>query len=161
MRLTIRTNLAMRALMFCAVNEGRYVRKHEIAAACNASENHLAQVVNTLSQMGFVDTQRGRAGGLRLARPMATISVGQVCRAFETGVPFTECFDPEVNTCPLAACCRLRKGLMMALEAFYSSLDSLSLADLVEDNVPLEHLLFLVTPRRPPACNQVRPLPVH
>lgn len=59
MRLTTRTNLAMRTLMFCAVNPDRTVRKHEIAEACNASENHLAQVVNTLAQRGFVDTQRG------------------------------------------------------------------------------------------------------
>ncbi|MBC7139723.1 MAG: Rrf2 family transcriptional regulator [Defluviimonas sp.] len=159
MRLTTRTNLAMRALMFCAVNGGRYVRKHEIAAACNASENHLAQVVNTLAQLGFVDTQRGRSGGLRLSRPMDQISVGQVFRVFEAGVPFTECFDPEANTCPLSGCCRLRGALDHALEAFYSSLDGLSLADLVEDNLPLEHLLLLVTPR--PAAGCAPPLPVQ
>ena len=39
MRLTVRTNLAMRALMFCAINADRTVRKAEIAAACNSSEN--------------------------------------------------------------------------------------------------------------------------
>ena len=66
MRLTIRTNLAMRTLMFCCVNADRIVRKHEVAAICNASENHLAQVINTLAQRGFINTQRGRAGGLRL-----------------------------------------------------------------------------------------------
>lgn len=56
MRLTTRTNLAMRVLMFCAVNPEKIVRKHEIADACNASENHLAQVVNTLAQRGFIAT---------------------------------------------------------------------------------------------------------
>lgn len=161
MRLTTRTNLAMRTLMFCAVNPDRYVRKHEIAEACNASENHLAQVVNTLAQLGFIDTQRGRSGGMRLARAMDKISVGQVCRAFETGAPFTECFDPDVNTCPLSGCCRLRKALVQALEAFYSSLDRVSLAELVQDNVPLEHLLFLVTPRRPAACGPIRAIHTH
>jgi len=44
MRLTMRTNLAMRTLMFCAVNPGRTVRKAEIASYCNASENHLGLV---------------------------------------------------------------------------------------------------------------------
>lgn len=161
MRLTTRTNLAMRALMFCAVNEGRYVRKHEIATTCNASENHLAQVVNTLGQLGFVDTQRGRSGGLRLARSMDKISVGQVFRAFETGVPFTECFDPEVNTCPLAACCRLRKALVQALEAFYSSLDGVSLADLVADNLPLEHLLHMITPQGAAGCEPLLAAQAH
>jgi len=62
MRLTIRTNLAMRTLMFCAVNSGRIVRKHEIAVACNSSENHLAQVVNTLVAKGFTYRHPRAAG---------------------------------------------------------------------------------------------------
>ncbi|MDZ4134641.1 MAG: hypothetical protein U1D06_03475, partial [Paracoccaceae bacterium] len=46
MRLTTRTNLAMRTLMFCAVNDGRIVRKHEVAEACNATENHLIPIAH-------------------------------------------------------------------------------------------------------------------
>lgn len=152
MRLTTRTNLAMRTLMFCAVNGNRVVRKAEIAAACNASENHLAQVVNTLAQRGFIATQRGRAGGLRLARPAERICVGAVMRAFEAGVPFAECFDPETSTCPLREACLLRDALTAAIEAFYASLDRVMLADLVTDNCALERLLQL--PARAPerAC---------
>jgi Rrf2 family transcriptional regulator, nitric oxide-sensitive transcriptional repressor len=52
MRLTTRTNLAMRTLMFCAANPGRIVRKSEVATACNASENHLAQVIHLLARAG-------------------------------------------------------------------------------------------------------------
>lgn len=143
MRLTIRTNLAMRTLMFCAVNSGRIVRKHDIAHACNASENHLAQVVNTLAQRGFIETQRGRAGGLRLARPMSEIGVGEVLRAFEAALPFAECFDPEANTCPLSGACLFREALKSALEAFYGAMDDWTLADLVADNAALENLLAL------------------
>ncbi len=141
MRLTTRTNLAMRALMVCAVNPGRTVRKHEIADACNSSENHLAQVVNTLAQRGFIDTHRGRAGGMQLARPMEQISVGEVFRAFETGIPFAECFNPEANTCPLVSACRLRQALVAALDAFHAVLDRLTLADLVRDNAELDRIL--------------------
>ncbi|MCR9150301.1 MAG: Rrf2 family transcriptional regulator [Rhodobacteraceae bacterium] len=152
MRLTTRTNLAMRVLMFCAVNPGRIVRKHEIAEACNASENHLAQVVNTLGQLGFVETLRGRAGGMQLARQTDNIRVGEVFRAFETGVPFAECFDAEHNTCPLAGCCRLQRALKQALEAFYSALDELTLTELVAGNTQLEHLLALADRRKPAGC---------
>lgn len=56
MRLTTRTNLAMRTLMFCAVNPGQIVRKHEVAEACGASENHLAQVIHMLARKGYVRT---------------------------------------------------------------------------------------------------------
>ncbi|MFB2532509.1 Rrf2 family transcriptional regulator [Paracoccus sp. p4-l81] len=152
MRLTTRTNLAMRVLMVCAVNPGRIVRKHEIAQACNASENHLAQVVNTLAQLDFIDTQRGRAGGMQLARPMDQIGVGAVFRAFETGIPFAECFDQGGNTCPLVGACRLRDALIAALDAFHASLDRLTLADLVADNRQLEHLLRLAARSPELAC---------
>ena len=152
MRLTTRTNLAMRVLMFCAVNPGRIVRKHEIAEACNASENHLAQVVNTLGQLGFVETLRGRSGGMQLARATDEIGVGEVFRAFETGVPFAECFDAEHNTCPLAGCCRLRQALSAALEAFYAALDRLTLTELVAGNTQLEHLLSLTNRPAPKGC---------
>ena len=143
MRLTIRTNLAMRTLMFCAVNPGRVVRKHEVAAACNASENHLGVVVNMLGQAGYIETTRGRHGGLRLARPPGAIGVGEVFRLFEANAPFAECFGATENTCPLTCCCRLRTTLASAVEAFYATLDRVTLDDLVQDNAGLHALLAL------------------
>lgn len=143
MRLTMRTNLAMRTLMFCAVNTGRTVRKHEVAEQCNASENHLAQVINTLSQMGFITTVRGRNGGLKLGRAADRIRVGEVAREFERPVPFAECFDEETNTCPLSGNCVLKAALEAALDAFYTSLDRVSVADLVDGNTGLHQLLSL------------------
>ena len=142
MRLTVRTNLAMRTLMFCAVNKGRVVRKHEIAEACNASENHLAQVVNQLGQVGFITTLRGRHGGFSLARPAEEISVGDVFRVFEGSLPFMECQTAE-NTCPLKGVCRLSAHLTRAVEAFYASLDPLMLSELVDCNDGLEAILAL------------------
>jgi Rrf2 family transcriptional regulator, nitric oxide-sensitive transcriptional repressor len=147
MRLTIRSNLAMRTLMFCAVNPEGLVRKSDIASACNASENHLAQVINTLAHEGFIDTQRGRAGGLRLARPMAEIGIGEVLRTFEGRTAFAECFAPDSNTCPLAGACRFRKVLERAVDAFYATMDGITLADLVTDNLPLEEVLRMCSPR--------------
>lgn len=143
MRLTTRTNLAMRVLMFCAVNPHRTVRKHEIAEACNASENHLAQVINTLARENFITTLRGRAGGMQLARPPEEIGVGKVLRAFEAALPFAECFDTETNTCPLRDACLFRDALSDALDAFYGTLDRKTLADLVDNNTALEAMLSL------------------
>lgn len=141
MRLTTRTNLAMRALMFCAVNPDLTVRKSDIASACNASLNHLGLVINLLAQSGFVETTRGRNGGVRLARPAAEISVGAVFRQLESEVPFAECFARDDNTCPLAACCKLSGVLCKALDAFYGVLDDVTLADLTRDNFDLHTLL--------------------
>lgn len=143
MRLTIRTDLAARVLMYCAMNPDRVVRSSEIASCCNSSGNHLLQVVNLLQVHGFIETVRGRAGGMRLSRPMEQISVGQVFRAFERAVPLAECFDESTNTCPLRPACRLRTFLVRAEEAFYHELDMVTLADLVRGNCGFEALLKL------------------
>lgn len=143
MRLTVRTNLAMRALMFCAVNSDRVVRKADIAESCNSSENHLGVVINMLGQTGFIETARGRNGGIRLKVAPEALSVGQVFRVFEANVPFAECFAGTDNHCPLTATCRLRGHLSVALEAFYTTLDKVTLADLVKDNSGLHSLLEL------------------
>ena len=153
MRLTIRTNLASRILMACAVNDGETLRTSQIAEKCNASPHHLLQVVNLLQNNGFVETIRGRGGGLRLARPMDQISIGSVFRVFEASVPFAECFDEETNACPLSAECRLRTFISRALEAFYHELDMVTLADLVKGNCGLASLLDM-SPRLDVQCNR-------
>jgi Rrf2 family nitric oxide-sensitive transcriptional repressor len=153
MRLTTRTNLAIRILMACGVNDGVTVRTAEIAAKCNASVNHLLQVVNLLQSSGFVETIRGRNGGLRLVRTMEKISIGEVFRVFESGVPFAECFDAKTNTCPLSATCRLRSYISRALEAFYHELDMVTLSDLVKGNCGLAELLDM-SPAVESGCSQ-------
>ncbi len=154
MRITKRTNLAIRVLMFCGVNQGRLVTKAEIAERCNTSENHLAQVINQLGQMGFLSTHRGRNGGIALARDMADINIGDVFRRLESTVPLTECFADAENTCPLVGACRLRVAIADAAEAFYTQLEDVSLAGLVCDNDPLASLLGA------PACH-MRPQAAH
>ncbi len=137
MRITKRTNIAIRLLMFCASNNDRLVTKAEIAARCNTSESHLAQIINRLSQLGFLRTQRGRTGGVRLGRPMAEITVGDVFRQLEMNTPVAECFADVDNTCPLTEACRLRVALVDAVEAFYAHLDEVTLDALVCDNEAL------------------------
>lgn len=141
MRLTIRTNLATRILMYCAVNSGRTVRSIEVAAACNASGNHLSQVINQLQQAGFITTLRGRMGGLHLSRAATEICIGDLFRQFEATLSFTECFNLETNSCPLVDHCRLRGYLSRAIEAFYAELDRVTLDDLVQGNCGLAALL--------------------
>lgn len=141
MRVTKRTNIAMRVLMFCGANDDRLVTKSEIAACCNASENHLAQVINQLAQLGFLHTQRGRNGGLSLGRPADQIRIGDVFRVLEAPVPLAECFADVDNTCPLTAACRLRTALTDAVEAFYTSLDPITLDALICQNHDLMQIL--------------------
>ncbi|MBY6057617.1 RrF2 family transcriptional regulator [Leisingera daeponensis] len=141
MRITKRTNIAVRLLMYCAAHADRLVTKAEIAECCNISENHLAQVINQLSQMGYLATQRGRNGGMSLAKRATEIRIGDVFRDVEGNLPMVECFADADNTCPLTDACRLKVALADAAKAFYASLDDISLDSLVCDNHDLMRLL--------------------
>lgn len=141
MRITKRTNLAMRVLMYCAVNTDRNVTKAQISRVSNSSENHLGHVVNRLGQLGFLTTIRGRRGGIRLARPASEISIGAVFRKMEAEVPLIECMVASENTCPLAPVCRLTSSILSAEEAFYSHLDTVMLDGLVDCNEGLSKIL--------------------
>jgi len=137
MRITKRTNIAMRVLMYCAANTGGLVTKSEIASRCNTSESHLAQVINRLAQLGFLHTQRGRSGGIALARRADQIMIGEVFRQLEAQVPLAECFADVDNTCPLTDACRLRLALADAAETFFAHLDKITLDALICDNAEL------------------------
>ncbi len=140
-RITKRTNIAVRVLMFCGSNEGRLVTKSEIAERCNASENHLAQVINQLGQLGYLHTQRGRNGGIELNRPMSQIKIGDVFRELESSVPIAECFADVDNTCPLVDACRLKLAIAGAADAFYSYMDDITLDELVCGNDALIEIM--------------------
>lgn len=141
MRITKRTNIAIRLLMYCAANPDRLVTKAEIAACCNISENHLAQVINQLGQLDYLRTQRGRNGGMNLARGADQIRVGHVFRHIEGALPIAECFADSDNTCPLSDACRLKLALSDAAQAFYAALDEITLESLVCDNIDLMKIL--------------------
>jgi Rrf2 family nitric oxide-sensitive transcriptional repressor len=131
MRLTLHTDLALRLLMLLAIEPDQLHTIEEAARRYGVSRNHLMKVTQTLAQAGFIESTRGRNGGLRLARPAAAVSLGAVVRATEDGFDLVECFDPARNRCVLTPACGLRGPLDEALLAFLATLDRYSLADLV------------------------------
>lgn len=143
MRLTLHTDYALRLLMHLAVTPGRLVTITEVAEAFAISRNHLVKVAHELGKAGFVETMRGRGGGLRLARPPEKIVIGDVVRAMEEDFRIVECFDREANTCCIAPACRLKRLLRDALEAWAAVLDDATLADLVAKPAPLRRLLAI------------------
>jgi Rrf2 family transcriptional regulator, nitric oxide-sensitive transcriptional repressor len=131
MRLAEYTDYTLRVLMYCAANSGDRVTIAQLAEVHRLSKNHLMKVVNDLARQGVLETTRGRGGGLRLLADPTTISIGDVVRAAETDFRLVECFDPRTDTCTLTPGCRLKGVLGVALAAFFSELDGVTLADLV------------------------------
>ncbi|WP_185983037.1 iron-responsive transcriptional regulator RirA [Aureimonas mangrovi] len=142
MRLTRQTNYAIRMLMYCAANPGRLSRVGEVAAAYSVSELFLFKILQPLVEAGFVETVRGRNGGIRLARPAAEITLREVVIVTEESFNLAECFETGTE-CPLIDACALNAALRQALEAFLSALGGHTIASLVGGSNSIRHRLGL------------------
>ena len=131
MRLTTFTDYSLRTLLHLAMHRDRLVTIQDIADTHNISKNHLMKVVHQLGVAGYIDTVRGRNGGMRLKVEPSEINLGAVVRATETDFDMAECFSAGSNTCPLAASCRLKHALATATFAYLASLDTQNLAMLL------------------------------
>ncbi|MEU4162449.1 Rrf2 family transcriptional regulator [Actinoplanes sp. NPDC026670] len=128
MRLNRSTDIGLRILMLAAAREGELLTIDGLAEAVAVPRSHLAKVVQRLQHLGLLDTMRGRAGGVRLAAGAASASIGAMVRDLEGSSEVVDC-DGEPG-CPLRGGCRLRGALRVAQEAFYASLDPITVDDL-------------------------------
>ncbi|WP_260682317.1 Rrf2 family transcriptional regulator [Tepidimonas fonticaldi] len=136
MRLTLWTDYSLRVLMHCAACQatGRRATIAELARLHGISRHHLTKVVMALVHGGWLQGQRGRGGGLRLARAADDIRLGDVVRWAERDFQLVACMAPGAAQAPQACLlmpgCRLRNALQVALQAYLGVLDSYTLADL-------------------------------
>ncbi|WP_330283790.1 RrF2 family transcriptional regulator [Streptomyces sp. NBC_00588] len=132
MRLLRSTDLALRVLMRLAVAGESTPATREVAADMDVPYTHAAKVVAELQHMGLLDARRGRGGGLSLTEKGRTASVGALVRAFEGDGDVVDC-EGGTTPCPLNTACRLRTALRQAQEAFFTSLDPVTVADIAAE----------------------------
>lgn len=144
MRLTLHSDYALRALLFLAVREESSIS--EVAATYGISRNHLVKVVHHLARAGYIDSQQGRGGGIRLARAPEEITVGQVVRECEPHFHLVECFDEGKSCCAVSPECKLKHALAEAFDAFMAVLDRHTLADISANREQLANLLGIEQP---------------
>ena len=130
MKLSLFSDYSLRVLMFAAV-KGETFQLEEVATAFDISKHHLAKIVQDLSKLGYLNTRRGRGGGIQLARAPESIRIGKLVRETEDQPFMVECFDAATNRCRLDGCCKLKAALAKAQKAFYDSLDASTLRDFV------------------------------
>lgn len=143
MRLTRYTDYSFRVLIYLAVRPDGFGTVQDVSEAYGISRNHLMKVVQELNRRGYVDTVRGKGGGMHLCRPAADIGIGQVVRDMESDLALVECFGSG-NRCVITPECTLKNVLADALGSFLAVLDRYTLADLVADPEPLQDLLRIL-----------------
>lgn len=126
MRLTLFTDYAMRVLLYLGARPDRLCSIAEVARGYGVSQNHMMKVVNELARSGYVESVRGRLGGIRLGKLPHEINVGAVVRHTEDGFDLVDC-----DSCVIAPACGLTGVLKEALSAFLAVLDRYTLADLL------------------------------
>lgn len=132
MRLTAYSDYALRVLIYLTIQDERLATIREISEQYGISRNHLMKLVHDLGKHGYVDTVRGKNGGLRIGRDPAKLSVGEVVRAMEKDMSIVECFDPENYDCRIAETCALKGIMRKAVKSFLEVLDEYTIKDLTK-----------------------------
>ncbi|RDK03746.1 Rrf2 family transcriptional regulator [Paraburkholderia lacunae] len=148
MRLTDYTDYSLRVLLYLAVRGEGLSTIQDISEAYGISRNHLMKVVQQLGELGWVETVRGRNGGLRLAEQTCALTVGEIVRATESDFALAGCFPDEHGerrACTIAPQCRLKGALEAARNAFFAELDRHTIGEVAQPHGPLAALLGLGT----------------
>lgn len=124
MRLSRYTDYALRVLLYLGRQPGELASIAEMARGFAISQSHLMKVVSDLVGAGYLESVRGRNGGVRLARPPGDIRIGALVRHTEDDFDLAAC-----GTCLIAPACGLTSMFDEALIAFLGVLDTYTLAD--------------------------------
>ena len=141
MHLTHHTDFSLRVLIYLSLLENdALVNIDEVAKDFKILKNHLTKVVQHLAQHGYIKTVRGKNGGMSLARSPDKMSLGDIIQTMENNTEVINCKEPA---CPLINKCDLKGILNEAQNAFFSTLDKYSLADISKQPQQIKDLLNL------------------
>lgn len=145
MHITTHTDYSLRLLIFLYVHQGQPISIRQIANCYGISSNHLAKVVQTLVAAGWVDSVRGRSGGVSLNPKVHEVTLGEIFRYTESNQQVVECFGKNSN-CAIEPACGLKSILRRATDAFIAELDKFHLKDMAPSRKSLQKLLDVESP---------------
>ena len=148
MKVSKKTEYGLRAMVALALmaGEDHPVPLPEIAAAEGIPEQFLDQIVAKLRKAGFVKSVRGVNGGYLLNRQPEEISIGSVVRLLEGSLSPIGCVGEEFSSpgdfCGRYKNCHTRNVWLRVMVAVTKALDSISLAEVLRDEVSVEQVLM-------------------
>ncbi|MAS87824.1 MAG: BadM/Rrf2 family transcriptional regulator [Micavibrio sp.] len=133
MQLTSFTDYGLRVLMYLAANPDRLSSVKEVSDHFGISRNHLVKVVHRLSQLEYIETTKGKGGGIRIVKDTDKLRLGDLIKILEPNMSLVECFDPSTNSCKITNMCQLKHYLFEGSQSFVATMNKYSLADTVKD----------------------------
>ena len=124
------TDFSLRVLIYLAAQGDRLSTIKEIAESYDISKNHLMKIVHQLNRKGYIETVRGKNGGIRLQMAPCDINIGILVRETEDDLNIVECFSTK-NACKISPVCGLRGMFGEAVDAFLKTLDQYTLEDVI------------------------------
>jgi Rrf2 family nitric oxide-sensitive transcriptional repressor len=128
MKLTSKADYCLRVLIYLQKNKNR-TKIQQIADEYHISKNHLSVVVNTLSDLGYINSTPGPHGGIEFNEKYAEHTVGELLQKVED-FNIVECFEASSSSCTLKNNCKLKGMLKKATNAFINELKNYQIKDL-------------------------------
>lgn len=128
MQLSRFTDYSIRVLIYSAMNPERLVTLAELSQFYEISLDHLRKVVHKLAKLEYLQTFRGKNGGMKLFRAPQDINIGKLICELEGNGPLLDCSG---MSCKILPECSLPGLLKNAQEAFYQELEQYTLADIM------------------------------
>ncbi|WP_016955909.1 RrF2 family transcriptional regulator [Catenovulum sp. SX2] len=127
MQLTRFTDYALRTLIFLAEKPAGFkMSLGQLASFFDMNLNHLQKVSQKLVQLGYIESSRGKQGGISLAVDSTKLTIADVVRNIEPELYAVDC---EGTECPIRTSCNLRGVFATATNAFMAELEAKTLAD--------------------------------
>jgi Rrf2 family transcriptional regulator, nitric oxide-sensitive transcriptional repressor len=150
MELSQFTDYSLRALIYVGLRGDDLCSVKDVSEAFCISRNHMVKVVHNLGKRGYLETRRGRGGGIRLKASPDQVRIGDLISELES-MALVECIPPKKGTCCIIGVCELQAALGQAKQAFVDELNKFTLADLIRRKTVLRRRLGLS--KSPPAIS--------
>ena len=139
------TDFLYRALIYVALHPERWVTAREVTEAYKLSHNHISRVCQELIRCCFLNAQRGRGGGVQLARKPEDIHLGELLFLDDDKPKIIDCETGIGGSCCIAPACRLKEIFAQTKRAFLDAMNSPTLDEVISQ----PKLVSLFDPQAP------------
>lgn len=141
MQITKFSDYCLRILIFLAVEPSGKQTTKTVAERFGISLDHVAKAAKWLTRFGYIESTRGKGGGISLLRPPHSIKLGELVSRTEGNKEIVQCHRAGGGTCTIYGACALPAIFGDAQKSFFETLDRYTLEDAIRNQAPLKRIL--------------------